>query len=509
MGEPHAGPSGIRLHRRRRDDHRPPRPGRRQRRRLRRRRGAPRRRVQPRGPRGRRPPHLLHLQRRRPDGGRLARGGFIRGALQAREAHRLLRRQPDHDRRQHRPHVQRRYGQAVRGLRLAGAAPLRRERSRRDRPRGRRSQGGHVAPDARRHAHAHRLRQPEEAGHRVRTRRAARRRGGGGDEEGAGLAAAGGDVLRARGRARQLAPGPRARRRGARRMEDALLGLSRRVRRRGGGTGAPARGQPPRGLGQGHPVVHEGERLGGEPRGVERRAQRARARAPRADRRLGGPHAVQRHRGEVVAAVRADPLRGTLHALRRARARDGVDHERDGAARRPRTVRRHLPDLLRLHAPGDPARRVHEAAHRLHLHPRLDRSRRGRPDAPADRAALGAARHPRAHGPAPRRRDRDGGIVAHRGAARGRTGVSRAHAAEARSHRPHEVRERGRRREGRLRRRRRGGRRTAGGADVQRLRARAGGCGVSVSPCCCWRLLPVAGAGHRAARPAATSTSRA
>ena len=57
----------------------------------------------------RRPPHVLHLQRRRPDGRRLARGGVVRRPPQARQADRLLRRQPHHDRRQHRPHVQRRH----------------------------------------------------------------------------------------------------------------------------------------------------------------------------------------------------------------------------------------------------------------------------------------------------------------------------------------------------------------------------------------------------------------
>ena len=55
--------------------------------------------------------------------GHLARGGVVRRALQAREADRLLRRQPHHDRRQHGPHLQRRHRRALRGVRLAGAAP--------------------------------------------------------------------------------------------------------------------------------------------------------------------------------------------------------------------------------------------------------------------------------------------------------------------------------------------------------------------------------------------------
>ena len=60
--------------------------------------------------RDRRSLHVLHLQRRRPDGRHLARGGVLRRPLQAREADRLLRRQPHHDRRHHRPHLHRRHG---------------------------------------------------------------------------------------------------------------------------------------------------------------------------------------------------------------------------------------------------------------------------------------------------------------------------------------------------------------------------------------------------------------
>ena len=60
-------------------------------------------------------------------------------------------------------------------------------------------------------------------------------------------------------------------------------------------------------------------------------------------------------------------------------------------AARPARLRRDVPDLLRLHARRDPARGADGAAVDLRLHARLDRARRGRPDAPADRAARGAA----------------------------------------------------------------------------------------------------------------------
>ena len=50
-------------------------------------------------------------------------------------------------------------------------------------------------------------------------------------------------------------------------------------------------------------------------------------------------------------------------------------------------VRRDVPDLLRLHAPADPPRGADGTARRPRVHARQHRARRGRPDAPAGRAA--------------------------------------------------------------------------------------------------------------------------
>ena len=91
-----------------------------------------------------RPSHLRHLQRRRPDGGRVERSGFDRGPSRPRQ-HRLhLRRQPHHDRRRHRPVVRRERMRALRRLRLAYPGGRRRQRSRRglarDRKRDRRGE---------------------------------------------------------------------------------------------------------------------------------------------------------------------------------------------------------------------------------------------------------------------------------------------------------------------------------------------------------------------------------
>ena len=63
-----------------------------------------------------------------------------------------------------------------------------------------------------------------------------------------------------------------------------------------------------------------------------------------------------------------------------------------GAAR----VRRHVPDVLRLHARGDPPGGADEAAVDLRVDARLDRPRRGRPDPPVGRAPGRAAGDPAA-----------------------------------------------------------------------------------------------------------------
>ncbi len=72
-----------------------------------------------------------------------------------------------------------------------------------------------------------------------------------------------------------------------------------------------------------------------------------------------------------------------------------------------RALRRDVPDLLRLHAPGGAAGLVDGHRHHLRVDPRLDRSGRGRSDPSADRTPGGAAGHPQPFGGAARRRERD------------------------------------------------------------------------------------------------------
>ena len=121
----------------------------------------------------RRSPHLLLRRRRLPDGRHLARSRFARRSPEARQAHRVLRRQRHLDRRQGRRLVHRRHAEALRSLRLA-----RREECRRPRcGRGRRGDQEGAGPQGSAVDHLlqdhHRLGRAQQAGHQVRARRGA------------------------------------------------------------------------------------------------------------------------------------------------------------------------------------------------------------------------------------------------------------------------------------------------------------------------------------------------
>ena len=89
---------------------------------------------------------------------------------------------------------------------------------------------------------------------------------------------------------------------------------------------------------------------------------------------------------EGAGDFEAEQLRRPQLPLRHPRARDGRDPQRHGAGQGP-ALRLGLPDLQRLRPAADPPGRDHGDPGHLRLHARLDRRRRGRPDAPADRAA--------------------------------------------------------------------------------------------------------------------------
>ena len=106
------------------------------------------------------------------------------------------------------------------------------------------------------------------------------------------------------------------------------------------------------------------------------------------------------------------------------------------ARRHRQALRLDLPDLLRLHARQRAPVGADGAAGRVGVDARLRRPRRGRPDAPADRALRLAARDPRPVGDPPRRRQRDGRSRGGRARTRGRPGRAAALAPEHPDARP-------------------------------------------------------------------------
>ena len=148
---------------------------------------------------------------------------------------------------------------------------------------------------------------------------------------------------------------------------------------------AGLRGELPPGWDADIPSLRRRRQGHGHARRLGQGDERHRAAAAGADRRLGRPRSVDVHGAEGTrrlqsAGRRSDDdtqgsdrrrleLRRTQPALRRARARDGRDRQRPGRAWRHHAVRRDLPDLLRLHAPADPAGRADGTARRATCSP--------------------------------------------------------------------------------------------------------------------------------------------
>jgi transketolase N-terminal domain/subunit len=148
------------------------------------------------------------------------------------------------------------------------------------------------------------------------------------------------------------------------------------------------------------------------PQGLGQGARSHRPGPARASGRIGRPDAVQQHLPEGCRRLLGRRAGRQELLLRSARARNGRGHERHGAVGPAAAVRRHLPDLLRLHAAGDPPGGAHGTAGHLRLHPRFDLPRRGRADPPAGEPAAVAASHPKPDGDPARRRQRDLGRLA-------------------------------------------------------------------------------------------------
>ena len=134
-----------------------------------------------------------------------------------------------------------------------------------------------------------------------------------------------------------------------------------------------------------------------------------------------------------------------LSLLRRTRVRHGRDDERPGRAWRRHSVRRHVPRLLGLRAQRAAHGGADRAAQHLRADARLDRPRRGRPDAPADRASREPAAHAEHGRLAAVRHRRDGRRLARRDRASERADVPRADAAGSAARAAHAGADRSRR----------------------------------------------------------------
>ena len=93
--------------------------------------------------------------------------------------------------------------------------------------------------------------------------------------------------------------------------------------------------------------------------------------------RLGRPRTLDQDRHQGVALDRAGRVRRAQLPLRRPRARDGRDRQRDALPRRLPALWCDLSRLLRLHASVDPPLGADAPAGDLDLHARLDLRRRG------------------------------------------------------------------------------------------------------------------------------------
>ena len=211
-------------------------------------------RVQPRRARGHRPLDLRHRLRRRPPGGHRVRGREPRRPPAPRQAHLPLRRQRHPARRPDLDGLVR--GRASRAsTRTAGTPSASRTATTSPRSRRPSRRAGRRAAEPHRRADAHRLRQPEQAGHAEGARRAARPGRGPPDQGGLRLGS-GPHVLRARttrcAEFREAIAGRRGARRrlgGAhRRLRDAHPDRAAELRRRLAGELAGRLGRRPQDL---------------------------------------------------------------------------------------------------------------------------------------------------------------------------------------------------------------------------------------------------------------------
>ena len=261
--------------------------------------------------------------------------------------------------------------QALRGLRLARPdrrLDPRRHRLHRGRPRrcttrSSTADDGHRPAQPHRAPHGHRLAGAARAEHRHLPRLRARRRRGRGHQEDPRLRPRA--ALRGPRRRPRRTPAPRRPRQGgAGRLGGAVRRLGR-ARNRRAATRCYERMQTralPDGWADGAADVRRRRQGRRDPQGLRRGAQRGRRRCcpscgaarPTSPSPTTPPSRASRPSSRPTArptSAPGDPVRPGA-ALRHPRARHGRDHERHRAARRHPRLRRHVPDVLRLHAPA-------------------------------------------------------------------------------------------------------------------------------------------------------------
>ena len=391
VGQPHAGSPGVRPHAGRRGDDRPARAGHHERGRHGHRGAASGRRVQPGRPGDRRPPDLRDRIRRRPPGGHRLGGGQPGRSPAPGQAHRPVRRQPHPARRTHRDGLVRGRAGALRRLRLAHPARHRWQRRPSDR-RGHRGRPGRRATEPDRRPDAHRVRQPEQAGHPEGARRTARP--GRGPPRQGGLRLGSGRHVRRAARRRwpsSAPPCPRARRASP-----------------SGRNGSPASRTPipswprssdgasPGSLADGWDADLKTYDVGSEVATRNASQDAIQALAGRVPELFGGAADLSESnltdvKGEPNFSA-DDPGRNLRFGVREHAM--GGDRQRDRLSRRVHPVRRDLPDVQRLHARLRPVVRARRDPRHRRLDARLGGPRRGRTDPPACRALRGAARDP-------------------------------------------------------------------------------------------------------------------
>ena len=283
----------------------------------------------------------------------------LRRAPAAGQADRPLRRQPHHHRRRHRSGLHRGRRRALRGVRLARAGGRRRQRPGRCRRRHRGGAGrDRIARRSSRCAPTSGSVQPDQAGHHQGPRRAARRRRAGAHQRAPGVADSNRrscvpedvQVLLEAAGARGAAAHAAWRERHAA-WSAADPGARRRAGPRPGAARCPRAGTP---------ICRSSRRRMAVWRRAPRRGRsstpwRQICRTSSAARPTWRPPTTPGSRATATSQA-ATPAGRNLHFGVREHAMGG-DRQRHGAARRPAAVRRHVPRLHRLHAPGRSASR--------------------------------------------------------------------------------------------------------------------------------------------------------